>query len=248
MAGPARVRDAHRGQLSAHRPSDGAGPCPSRRGRDGHRRPRGCAGDLLAEHRAARSAGPRSPKVDSSSLAKASSKEARRRGAAGCPRSRQQVPRCALRHWDASAWHRCLPPACDPEPADSELSAAGGSPASDSETLPCGSISSTRTSTSWPRVTTSSTRSTLRALAEARDVDEAVTAGKDVDEGPELGDVHDLARVDGAHLGRRRVEDQLDAAAGLVDDRALLGADRDRADLCRRRRRSRPRRSPAGWR
>ena len=40
------------------------------------------------------------------------------------------------------------------------LSAGARSPASESETLPCGSISSTRTSTSWPRVTTSSTRST----------------------------------------------------------------------------------------
>ena len=61
-------------------------------------------------------------------------------------------------------------------------------------------------------------------------MDQAVAAGEDVDEGPELRDVDDPAAVDGAHLGRRRVEDQLDAAAGLVDHRALLGADGDGAD------------------
>src|SRR5208283_3782753 len=66
-------------------------------------------------------------------------------------------------------------------------------------------------------------------LTKPRDVNEAVPAGQDVDEGAELGDVDDSAAVDGTDVRRRRVEDQFDAAASLVDDGALLGADRDRA-------------------
>src|SRR5438874_10754811 len=51
----------------------------------------------------------------------------------------------------------------------------------------------------------------LDALAPAQlgYVHEAVAAGEDVDEGAELGDVHHLAGVHGAHLGLGRVEDQL---------------------------------------
>jgi hypothetical protein len=63
------------------------------------------------------------------------------------------------------------------------------------------------------------------ARSQLGDVQEAVPPGEDVDEGAELGDVDDLARVDGAYLGARGVEDQLDAASGLVDGRGLLGAD-----------------------
>ena len=89
------------------------------------------------------------------------------------------------------------------------------SPTRLSDTLPCGSMSSTRTSTSSPRSTTSSTLLDPLAAAELGDVEQAVTAREDVDEGAELGDVDDLALVDGADLGLGRVEDQLDAAAGL---------------------------------
>ena len=44
---------------------------------------------------------------------------------------------------------------------------AVGAPASESDTLPCGSMSSTSTSTAWPRVSTSSTRSTRLPPARA---------------------------------------------------------------------------------
>ena len=84
------------------------------------------------------------------------------------------------------------------------------------------------------------------AATELRDVQQTVTAREDVHERTELGDVHDAAGVLGAELGGRRVEDQLDAAAGLFDLLAVLRADRHRADhavvaapRCRRR-------SPAG--
>src|SRR5581483_10981214 len=69
------------------------------------------------------------------------------------------------------------------------------------------------------------------ALAQLGDVDQAVAAGEDVDEGTELGDVHHPAVVHGAHLGLGRVEDQLDAAAGLLDGLAVLGADGHGAHL-----------------
>ena len=68
------------------------------------------------------------------------------------------------------------------------------------------------------------------APAELGDVDQAVAAGEDVDEGTELGDVDDLAGVDVADLGRGRVEDQLDPASGLGDGGAVLRADGDGAD------------------
>ena len=57
------------------------------------------------------------------------------------------------------------------------------------------------------------------APTELGDVDQAVTAREDVDERTELGDVHDAALVDRADLGLGRIEDQLDAAAGLGDRR-----------------------------
>ena len=68
------------------------------------------------------------------------------------------------------------------------------------------------------------------APTELGDVQQAVAAGEDVDERTELGDVHDLAGVLGAELGGGRVEDQLDPAPGLLDRRAVLGADASRAD------------------
>ena len=63
------------------------------------------------------------------------------------------------------------------------------------------------------------------APPELRDVQQAVAAREDVHERPELGDVHDLARVLGAELGGRRVEDELDAATGFLDRDAVLRPD-----------------------
>src|SRR4029453_8613660 len=54
------------------------------------------------------------------------------------------------------------------------------------------------------------------AATDLGDVQQAITSGEDVDEGAELGDVHHPARVDLAHLGGRRVEDELDLALGLL--------------------------------
>src|SRR5205823_251139 len=64
----------------------------------------------------------------------------------------------------------------------------------------------------------------LDALAATQlgDVHEAVTAGKDVDEGAELGDVHDLARVRRPHLGLGRIEDEFDATPCLLDLASVL--------------------------
>src|SRR5918994_3335300 len=62
------------------------------------------------------------------------------------------------------------------------------------------------------------------------DMQQPVPAGKDVHERPELGDVHDLARVHGADLRHRGIEDQVDAPASFLDLRAVLRADRHRAD------------------
>ncbi len=61
-------------------------------------------------------------------------------------------------------------------------------------------------------------------------MEQTVTAGEDVDERAELGDVHDLARVDVADLGPRRVEDLLDTGASLGHGDPVLGPDGDRAD------------------
>ncbi len=67
------------------------------------------------------------------------------------------------------------------------------------------------------------------APTELGDVDEPVATGKDVDERTELRDVHDPAFVDRAHLGGRRVEDQLDATLRLGNRGAVLRTDRDDA-------------------
>src|SRR5439155_17455146 len=68
------------------------------------------------------------------------------------------------------------------------------------------------------------------ALADLGDVEQAIATWEDVNEGAELGDVHDLALVQRADLRLRWVEDQLDAPAGLADRGAVLGADGDGAD------------------
>ena len=106
----------------------------------------------------------------------------------------------------------------------------GGSDASERLTLPWGSMSSTRTSSSSPRLRTSSTRVDALAATDLGDVEQAVAAREDVDERAELGDVDDPARVDGADLGLGRVEDELDAPARLLDRGAVLGSDRHGAD------------------
>src|SRR5690606_21057362 len=66
--------------------------------------------------------------------------------------------------------------------------------------------------------------------AHLRDVEQAVAAGEDVDERAELRDVDDPARVGLADLRRRRVEDQLDLPAGLLDGGLVRRADRHPAD------------------
>src|SRR6478609_8384615 len=68
------------------------------------------------------------------------------------------------------------------------------------------------------------------AAPDLGDVEQTVTAGKDVDERTELRDVHDAPGVVGAELGRRRVEDELDPAPGLVDLAGVLRPDAHRAD------------------
>ena len=73
--------------------------------------------------------------------------------------------------------------------------AAGAAPARARDTLPFGSTSSTTTSISSPRSTTSSTWSMRLPPPELGDVEQAVTAREDVDEGTELGDVDDPALV-----------------------------------------------------
>ena len=54
------------------------------------------------------------------------------------------------------------------------------------------------------------------ALTELRNVNEAVTSGKDVDECTELRDRHDTTLVDRAEVGRRRLDDVHDALTCIV--------------------------------
>ena len=68
------------------------------------------------------------------------------------------------------------------------------------------------------------------APAQLGDVDQAVAAREDVDEGAELGDVDHPAGVDLAHVGRRRIDDEHDPLLGRLDLQAVGGADGDRAD------------------
>ena len=96
-------------------------------------------------------------------------------------------------------------------------------------TLPLSSISSTRTSSSWPSESTSSTALIRLPPAELGDVHEAVAAREDVDERAELGDVDDPAVVHGAELGLGRVDDGQDGRLGLLHPPALDGADGDDA-------------------
>ena len=96
-------------------------------------------------------------------------------------------------------------------------------------TLPLSSISSTRTSSSWPSVSTSSTALMRAPVAELGDVHQAVAAGEDVDERTELRDVHDAAVVDLAELGLGRVDDGEDRGLRLLHPPRLDGADRDDA-------------------
>ena len=61
-------------------------------------------------------------------------------------------------------------------------------------------------------------------------MDQAVATREDVDEGAELGDVDDAPLVDRAHLRRRRVENELDTALGLLDRGTVFRADGHDAD------------------
>src|SRR5690349_7425579 len=68
------------------------------------------------------------------------------------------------------------------------------------------------------------------ALAQLADVQQAVTTGEDVHERTELGDVHDAALVDLAHVRTRRIEDQLDATTRFGHGGTIGRTDRDRTD------------------
>ena len=68
------------------------------------------------------------------------------------------------------------------------------------------------------------------AASDLGDVEQTVTSGQDVDEGAELGDVDDTARVGCADLGRRWIKDQLDLALSLDDVGVVDRRDRDDAD------------------
>src|SRR5579875_2267009 len=67
------------------------------------------------------------------------------------------------------------------------------------------------------------------AATQLRNVEQAVASGEDVDERPELGDVDDLAGVNGADLRLWRVEDHLDPAPGLRYRPPVTTSDGDRA-------------------
>ena len=200
---------------------------------------------LLLRPSASTAPGPRSPSSATSSASKASSKEgtrwrpARRRSRRRrIPLSRLRSPRSRSRSRSRSPrsrrGHRGRGrPAPPPEsPEDATSAEPSGTEASDSDTLPCGSMSSTRTSIGWPRVRTSSTWLTRLPPASGESLEmcsRPSRPGQHVDEGPELGDVDHLARVDRADVGRRRVEDERDAPAGLLDGVAVLGPDGHRA-------------------
>src|SRR5436190_2986249 len=68
------------------------------------------------------------------------------------------------------------------------------------------------------------------APTELRDVQQAVAAREHVHERAELRDVDDASRVLRAELGRRRVEDELDAPPRLLHLFAVRRTDRDQAD------------------
>ncbi len=155
-------------QLSAPRSSGAAGPRPSRRQDPGGLRPRGCA--------AGRRRVPRPRGRPDRGCRRSTRARSRRR-----PRTRRAAAAPASSPSPGLAWATELSPPnarlerrCPPSESALGLGRAARAGSlrrrprrrSESETLPCGSISSTRTSTSWPRVTTSSTRSTLLALAE----------------------------------------------------------------------------------
>ena len=91
-------------------------------------------------------------------------------------------------------------------------------------------MSSTRTVTSSPRLSTSSTRSMRLPRPSFEMCSRPSRPGKDVHERTELGDVHDPAGVLGSELRGGRVEDELDPPLGLFDRRAVLRPDADRAD------------------
>ena len=55
------------------------------------------------------------------------------------------------------------------------------------------------------------------AIAKLRDVHQAVTARKDVDERTELGDAHNATCVDGVELCGRRINNRKDASLCLFN-------------------------------
>src|SRR5437588_2425329 len=95
------------------------------------------------------SAGPRSPNFSLASPSKVSSKDAYSRVAPPSPDGASAPPDVSVLRAPTGAGSRAWPPPLPPS-----------SPRGDSETLPCGSMSSTRTVSSSPRLSTSSTRST----------------------------------------------------------------------------------------
>ena len=108
--------------------------------------------------------------------------------------------------------------------------ASGSSPASESESLPELSMSSTRTVTSSPRLRTSSTRSMRLPRPSLEMWSRPSRPGRMLTNAPNLVTFTTLPGVLGAELGGGRVEDQLDPPLRLFDRRAVLGADAHRAD------------------
>ena len=153
---------------------------------------------------------------------RATSPSRRRRGRPEAPSraDRSREPASPLAEPSRAASRRREPP-------------PSGAEASDSDTLPCGSMSSTRTSTAWPSVSTSSTL--LMRLPPASDDSFEMCSrpsrpGSTFTKAPNLVMLTTLPGVDRADLGGGRVEDQRDAATGLFDRVAVLGPDGHRAD------------------
>ena len=197
------------------------------------------------------SAGPRSPNCSRASPSQNASNDAvsrppplpRLAGRASLRsgRSRRAPTRCAPALRSLRRGRREPLPTAEPPPPPS-----ASSPTSESESLPFWSMSSTLHAELVAEREHVFDPVDALALPELRDVDQAVATREDVDERTELGDVDDAALVDRAHLGGRRVEDELDPTLGLARPRR-----RPSSRSTRRPRRRRPaprcrRRSPAG--
>src|SRR5580658_1271326 len=114
---------------------------------------------LLARPSASTAPGPRSPSSETNSASKASSKEGTplpaAAGADEADEDSDVEPAERSRRGAESERSPRSPRSRSPPPEEPED--PSGAEAKDKDTLPCGSMSSTRTSMGWPRVRTSST-------------------------------------------------------------------------------------------